>query len=145
MTSIEEICLQELELLKKIADEAPYFEDQTQGWNRKQKGKTVIYEQTITYAGSTQSVELAFEKMVQVNLITLVWNDGTSKDYYIRAYPARSAYYATVDYATSSTDTDTIIQTGNEYDLMPGAKLQFYFENYTAGKICQITVHTEEL
>ncbi|MDP1615623.1 MAG: hypothetical protein Q8L68_07475 [Methylococcales bacterium] len=147
-----EACLEELEWLKsidaslkKMIDKPVQFIDNHGSWIRKRAGNTIIYEQTVTYVGATQTVNLDFPRMCQLNLIELMWSDATAKDFYVRVYSSPGVYYIVLDYATASIITNEFIQGGQEYDYPTGARLQFFFENYTAGKIVKLVVHTEEL
>ncbi len=115
-------------------------------WDEKRGGGyDVTYEHTETYVSTTTNINLDFNTQVIIKRIELIWDDATAKGYELRAYSDKdnSPYYSLLKKETGNTDTRDILR----YDFVypAGSRLQFYFDNYTPGKICKILVAIEEL
>jgi hypothetical protein len=116
------------------------------GWAEKRgAGYEVTYERTETYSGTTLILDLDFATQAMLKRIELMWNDATSKDYEIRVFSDfnNSSLYSLIKKETGNTETSEI--TFMDFVYPPGARVQLYFENYTAGKICKVLVAMEEL
>ncbi len=115
-------------------------------WDEKRgDGYEVTYEHTEIYAGSTLTLNLDFAYQTALKRVELIWNDTTAKGYELRMYSDfnNSAYYSLIKKETGNQDTSDISMFGFVYPA--GSRLQFYFDNYTAGKINKILVAIEEL
>jgi hypothetical protein len=117
-------------------------------WTVKKTGKEYTFEQTLTYTGSTATVNLQFDRRMSVKRIDQIWDDATAKDIDVRIYSdASSVLYAVLLNATTNTDTSKITSalTESELSFAPNGKLQFVYANNTVAKICKIVVIAEEL
>jgi len=123
-----------------------YADGKENGWNWYRVGKSWFYTQRVTYAGTTQTVNLDFPMAVQVNRIEQKWNDTTAKDFEVRHYsdPSQTSYaiYLSTD---ADANTSVIIQAGIEYKYGRNSRMQFFYENYTVGKILDLMVQVDEL
>ena len=138
--------------MKKLTDES-YERGNFMGWSYYKKGKRRIYEQTVTYTGSAQTINLDIEAMFQLDLIVQIWldatglvPDNTARDFSIRMYtnPA-SAAYAELDAQTVNTAYNRVSQGGVEYTYPPASRIQIAYANTTAAKICKVTAIITEL
>lgn len=117
-------------------------------WTAKRKGKSVVYEYQFVYAGVTTTINLDFLRAASVGRIDQIWNDATAKDISNRIYSdAGNAYYSELKAVLADTNTSIILSPTSEGELKfpVGGRLQFYYANYTAGKICKIVVAVTEL
>lgn len=116
------------------------------GWSYLRVSKSWFFEQTVTYAGSAQSVDLTIVRAFQLNRIEQVWNDATARDFSIRMYTDPSlSFYAELDKQTANTALNRIIQAGTEYKYPASSRLRCYYENTTAAKTCRVRVQVDEL
>ncbi len=119
-----------------------------QGWTYKKEGKSIVYEQQITYSGTTTTINLDFLTAAAVKRIDQIWNDGTAKDLSVRLYSdAANIYYSELKKVLADTNTSIILSPSSDQELKfpSGGRLQFYYANYTAGKICKIVTAVDEI
>ncbi len=131
-------------VLKALTDIEEIHKGVRDGWNYEYKGKSWMYNRTVTYEGTTQTINLDFLKTLQLNRIEQIWNDATAKDFSVRISPVIT-YFTELDTQTANTGTSRIVQLGNEYKYPGGSRLQFYYSTYTVGKIVTLRVQVDEL
>lgn len=131
--------------IKKLTD-GLYERGNLMGWTYYKKGKRRIYEQTVTYTGSAQTVNLDIECMFQLDLVVQIWNDATARDFSVRMFtdPSSTAYME-LDAQTVNTALNRVSQGGPEYTYPPASRLQMYYANTTAAKTCKVTVMLSEI
>jgi len=119
--------------------------DTYQTWARIKKGASTWYEQTLTFAGSTMTVQLDLPVGQILNDIVLIFDDATSRDFQMRAYtnPA-DGMYAQIRSETSNTGTD--YRACSIREKFPiNSRLELYFANYTVSKRCKITIQADDI
>lgn len=115
------------------------------GWAWHRIGKSWYYNRTVTFAGTTQQIDLFLPRAVQLNRVEQIFDDATSKDYSVRIYPAASANYAELETVTTNTDTSRVLQLGIEFKYPQSTKLSIYYSNYTVGKIVDIRIQADDI
>lgn len=113
------------------------------GWTVKTIGKSVTYEQTITYTGTTLTVNRDFPVGIAVKRIDQIWSNATAKDINVRLYSdVSSPYYSQLKTATGDTNTSVVLSPTTDGELMfPAAgRIQFYYTNFTAGNVIKIVI-----
>ena len=149
----ETLCLQELDFLKEISNSLKIltgpnseFRGTIGNWSYRKVGRSWFFEQVVTYAGATQSIDVDFPNAIQLNRIEQVCNDATARDFSVRVFtdPAL-AYYIELDNQAANTALNRVIQAGAEYKYPAGSRLRLYYSNFTVGKTVTIRVQVDEL
>lgn len=150
-------CTRSIELLQQLLDttlmhhnmihgRTPSYNDTFGDWKRTKVNKTYFFEQTITFAGSTMTVDLNLPSSFQLNRIEQVFSDTTARDFDERVFtiPGSSAY---IELKTVLADVslNNYTQLGNEYKYPATSKLQIYYANFTVGKTVIIKIQLDEL
>lgn len=106
----------------------------------------VLYEQIVTYAGSTMEINLDFQVNVMLNRIEMISSDNTAKGFEWRAYTDynHDSYYNLIGKGIAN-QTTRILQMYEKEFMPAGSRIQFYFDNFTAGKTNKIIVGVEEV
>jgi hypothetical protein len=106
----------------------------------------VLYEQIVTYAGSTMTLNLDFPVNAMLNRIEMISSDNTAKTYEIREYTDynRDSYYNLLKSSTANQDTRWFRDYQNHF-MPAGSRIQFYFSSFTAAKTIKLIVATEEI
>ena len=122
-------------------------------------GKSWFLERLVTFAGTTITVNLdlllaikALQKKTvlpdafQLNRITQIFNDATSKSFSVRLYdnPACSDFVE-LDTQTGNTATSRLMQGGTEYKYPAEFRVQLYYSDFVIGKTVRIRVQVDEL
>ncbi len=105
----------------------------------------ILFEHTETYSGTTATLNLDFDQNTMLSYIEMIHDDDTAKGYEIRTYNDydKNSLYTLLAESTSNQDTSWL---QGYHKFMPaGSRLQFYFSNYTAGKINSIAVGGQEI
>lgn len=104
----------------------------------------VLYEQIVTYAGSTMTLNLDFQANVMLNRIEMISSDNTAKTFEIREYTDYNAdsYYNLLKSSTANQDTRWFRSYDNHF-MPAGSRIQFYFSGFTAAKTIKLIVATE--
>jgi hypothetical protein len=117
------------------------------GWTEKRSVNfQVLYEQIITYAGTTMTINLDFLVNVMLRRAEMIHSDNIAKTYEIRYY---SDYNHDSNYnllKASTANQDTRWFQGYENLFMPaGSRVQLYFSGFTAGKTNKVIIGVEEI
>lgn len=106
------------------------------------------FDRRITHDGSAQSVDLPsrFPNGIKLNRVAQMWNDGTAKDFDIRAYIGNTGdVYARLEGQTTDTNQWWYSPFGEEFIFLKLEKLTMYYANTTNGKTVDVSIQLEEL
>lgn len=134
---------QEAILSKQFAPDQEAIRGYDNGWNYLFIGKSLFFNQTLTFSGTTVTLNIDFPKAVTLNRLFMSFNDATAKDFDIRIYAIPGTYYVSINTKTGDINTSVVDLT----DIKIGAfgRISIVFSNYTAGKITSIDVQADEL
>jgi hypothetical protein len=118
-------------------------------WDEKRgSGYEVTYEHTVTYSGSTYTINLDFPNQTMIKRFEMTWwnagaVDTTSKDYEIRVFSDfnNDSYYSVLKKSVGNTESSDI--TFSDFVYPAGSRLQLFFENYTTTRVMKILVAIE--
>jgi hypothetical protein len=106
----------------------------------------VMYEQIVTYAGSTMTLNLDIPVNVMLHRIEMISSDNTAKSYEIREYTDwnNDSNYNLLKASTANQITRWFKPYSNHF-IPAGSRIQFYFSSFTAAKTNKIIVAVEEI
>ena len=148
---------QEIQQGQQQAAKDPYANDEavtivsnlSGGWKGYKKGRAFNFEQKVTLAGTSQTVELPLDFACRIDRITQYFNSTNSRTFNIRVFTSRvdTAAYEELDkksgHATQSRQFTPIHPESNKY-LTP-RKIQFNYSSYTAADTITILVQVTKI
>ena len=116
------------------------------GWQLKQINGKKTFNQVVTFAGSTMSIELPISGSISLKRIEMWYSSSDVKTHNIRMhsmiYPDA---YIELDSVSANADIPHIIDMGEGYVYLTPTKLVFNFSSYTIGDNVNLQVQLEEL
>jgi len=116
------------------------------GWQLKQINGKKTFNQVVTFAGSTMSIELPISGSISLKRIEQWYSSSDVKTFNVRMHSQINPdAYAELDSVSANADISHIIDMGEGYVYLTPTKLVFNFSSYTIGDKVNLQVQLEEL